>query len=341
MGLPEDLVVGDSEQWLCPICHDVVEDAVETPCEHLFCRSCIVSLPRSDCPVCRQSFHLAHIKAPHRIIREHLSRLRMRCALHAMGCETLLPLSQMAIDQHAAECPFVEVKCEQATPWGEQCPARMKRSDAPNHLSTECLYYNVGCSNIGCEDFVARKYQQEHTLTCLCAVIVCVCGGQYVRKEKDAHNTICPEILVTCVQQGCTITTKRKHMYTHLDECGFVNEQCHRCGSHFIRNSSGSHDCITSLRHEKDELRTIVDVLRQQVESLQSTVNILNQHVTQQSGRGTNITEDDPTIDREEEKRHIEEEPMEPVRYWEHSMLRRGRVPLLRGRGRGRGRGAR
>ena len=39
------------DRWLCPICLDIFEDAVETPCCHnLFCEECIKRTPQ--CPLC-------------------------------------------------------------------------------------------------------------------------------------------------------------------------------------------------------------------------------------------------------------------------------------------------
>jgi len=39
------------DRWLCPICLDIYDDAVETPCCHnLFCEKCIKRTP--TCPLC-------------------------------------------------------------------------------------------------------------------------------------------------------------------------------------------------------------------------------------------------------------------------------------------------
>eukprot|EP00742_Colponemidia_sp_Colp-10_P005148 GILJ01005498.1.p1 GENE.GILJ01005498.1~~GILJ01005498.1.p1 ORF type:complete len:293 (+),score=4.27 GILJ01005498.1:74-952(+) len=260
MGFCDSLVVGESAQWLCPICRDVVEDPVETPCEHLYCRRCVTSLPKSECPVCRQPFLPPQLKQPHRLVREQLSRLRLRCVLYTIGCETLLPLSQTAINEHNHECHFVELKCVKSTPSGEQCSVRMMRMELHDHWS-KCLYFNVGCNNpdADCEVFVARKDQANHMLSCVRATINCSCGGQYVRMDQERHIAICPETVVDCGENGCPIMLKRKDIHDHRLKCGFVISPCDRCEVEVARNMLNTHDCVKCLR--------------QQIKTLQSNFN--------------------------------------------------------------------
>ena len=43
MGINVDLIRGfvKSDVWNCPVCRDLLEDAVRINCEHVFCRKCI------------------------------------------------------------------------------------------------------------------------------------------------------------------------------------------------------------------------------------------------------------------------------------------------------------
>ncbi len=50
----------------CSICLDIVSQAVITPCEHLFCRECIVVSLGSDtgaCPTCCASVNIAQVRS--------------------------------------------------------------------------------------------------------------------------------------------------------------------------------------------------------------------------------------------------------------------------------------
>lgn len=53
------------DRWVCPICLDIFEDAIETPCCHnLFCERCLILASidnelqtKVDCPLCNKTFN--------------------------------------------------------------------------------------------------------------------------------------------------------------------------------------------------------------------------------------------------------------------------------------------
>eukprot|EP00742_Colponemidia_sp_Colp-10_P007833 GILJ01008447.1.p1 GENE.GILJ01008447.1~~GILJ01008447.1.p1 ORF type:complete len:654 (-),score=26.09 GILJ01008447.1:91-2052(-) len=247
MGFESELVVGDKEKWLCAICHDVVEDARETPCEHIYCRDCLTSLPRRECPSCRQSFE--EIKPPHRLVREQLSNLRIRCARNQEGCQELLPLTKSAISEHETICLFMIVRCDRSSETGEQCQTILMRRDLPSHFE-ECLFFDVGCGNDGCDEKVVRKDCQAHALACLFEKIACVeCGERFLRRHQDSHEDQCSEEHVGCayVEQGCPVTIRRKELDAHLRTCQFAQVRCRKCDKRFPRNEETLHDCVVTL----------------------------------------------------------------------------------------------
>eukprot|EP00742_Colponemidia_sp_Colp-10_P005395 GILJ01005764.1.p1 GENE.GILJ01005764.1~~GILJ01005764.1.p1 ORF type:complete len:580 (-),score=14.78 GILJ01005764.1:69-1808(-) len=275
MGFREELVVGDCERWLCAICRDVVQDAVETPCEHIYCRECVASLPKCECPVCRQAFHPAQIKAPHRLVREHLAGLKLRCVHWTEGCQSEMPLSHAAIVEHDEQCLFADVGCDSVMPDGERCPVRVRRSELQGHLF-DCLFFNIGCGNVGCEEFVARKDAQTHISRCAYHQLTCSrCGGSFLRQEAAWHDVTCPEVLTSCQHQGCEVTVRRKDLLSHSGECGFGIVKCDRCGANHMKQVSNSHDCVVYLKQQNDTLVYNMEMLHQQVQSLQSTIATL------------------------------------------------------------------
>lgn len=65
----------------CQICTLVLQNPVETPCEHFFCNECIndwLSIEKV-CPVDRQPLSTADLKPPCRLLRNLLGRLDIKC----------------------------------------------------------------------------------------------------------------------------------------------------------------------------------------------------------------------------------------------------------------------
>ena len=81
MGLNKDQIKGDvDEDLLCGICQGVLEDALETPCQHAFCRVCITDwlARKNTCPLDNQQVHLSDLGPLHRFIRNQLAKLEVR-----------------------------------------------------------------------------------------------------------------------------------------------------------------------------------------------------------------------------------------------------------------------
>ena len=79
------------EELMCCICTDVLEEAVQlSPCQHLYCRSCLVSWlsVKAKCPVDGQRVHHNNMTAVPRSIQNMLSKLSVRCD----RCQQVLPL---------------------------------------------------------------------------------------------------------------------------------------------------------------------------------------------------------------------------------------------------------
>lgn len=65
----------------CQICTLVLENAIETPCEHFFCNDCIKDWITFHpvCPVDRLPLTIADLRPPSRLLRNLLDRLEIKC----------------------------------------------------------------------------------------------------------------------------------------------------------------------------------------------------------------------------------------------------------------------
>lgn len=143
---------------VCPICQDVLEEARETIiCQHGFCCACIyrwLSEHRS-CPCCRSPITTEDIRPIHRVWREKLLQLRLKCHNKIHGCTAEVSLEEL-----------------------------------PDHLSV-CQYANVPCPHASCPEVVMKTMLDSHVRVCQYRRVLCgECGLHFLATERDAHKCI-------------------------------------------------------------------------------------------------------------------------------------------------------
>ena len=130
------------EELLCPICSGVLENPRQNPaCEHIFCLSCIgrwISR-QPTCPVDRLPIaNCKALKPVPRIVKNMLSKLKMKCKNDVFGCDALIKLDLMP--GHLKECDYDPKKSVSCT---KGCGITVLRKDVshlkPNNAN---LYFN-------------------------------------------------------------------------------------------------------------------------------------------------------------------------------------------------------
>lgn len=137
LGLFVDKVPADC---VCCICQEVLEDPKETLiCQHAFCHVCITRWlhDHDSCPSCRCPLSVNDLVALHRVWRDKLDHLRVRCQNYHIGCDAVVQLEQL--DYHYDDCPYVRVSCPHSP-----CSEIVVRSALPDHLEC-CDYRKVTC----------------------------------------------------------------------------------------------------------------------------------------------------------------------------------------------------
>ena len=145
MGIDRSLFVDEvPADCVCSICQEVLEDAKETlTCQHAFCNACICRWlqEHNSCPTCRCPLSHNDLVSLHRIWREKLNKLRIKCYNSRVGCQTVLELEHL--DGHFDECSFVRVNCPHSP-----CSEIVERSRLPSHLGV-CSYRKIECVKCG------------------------------------------------------------------------------------------------------------------------------------------------------------------------------------------------
>lgn len=69
------------EELYCPICRRVLEEPMQSPCDHLFCRECIHGwlAANESCPVDRGSLELIDLRPAVMFISNMLGKLDIKC----------------------------------------------------------------------------------------------------------------------------------------------------------------------------------------------------------------------------------------------------------------------
>jgi E3 ubiquitin-protein ligase NRDP1 len=108
MGYDVNRFEGDvDEELICPICSFILEDPVQAPeCEHAFCHMCINQWlnHQSICPIDRAPILAQDLKPVPRILKNLLSKLKLKCDYADYGCNLILRLENL--NTHLQECDF-------------------------------------------------------------------------------------------------------------------------------------------------------------------------------------------------------------------------------------------
>ncbi|KFV90175.1 E3 ubiquitin-protein ligase NRDP1, partial [Eurypyga helias] len=144
-----------NEGLLCSICRDVLEDAVQAPCEHAFCTACIHGwlVHHSNCPEDRQIIDVSLLRPLYRYMKNDLNRLQLHCRNREYGCEMVCSLE--SIDRHERECEYCQIPCSNAG-----CTVQIERRNLGGHLAV-CEYRSRECPN-GCGYTILSAEDTQH-----------------------------------------------------------------------------------------------------------------------------------------------------------------------------------
>ena len=200
------------ENLVCPICRVALVDAVDTACDHTFCRECInEALNHSNlCPIDRfpLSGRLSLQKA-HKIVLNQLDALLVKCPCCAA------PVPRAMLQNHLERyCAEALVRCA-----GKTCTEVVRRK----LYGQGCLHYDTTCPD--CNMIMQEYDMAEHReYKCKERHKSCHhCGGDILRCKEDEHLEKCQHVPAHCkwAEYGCEYESKRKDLRWHADACTF------------------------------------------------------------------------------------------------------------------------
>ena len=253
MGWDDEIInsEGVDSRFKCPVCLDVLKDAVQCDNQHAFCATCT----GQSCPLCRCSTARA---VPFRLLRELIGDFEGHCQhcqktftlnkidthqnncdqkLYTCRCQEQIRLGLRCL--HDTVCQDIMVKCP-----NEGCEEYFKRRDMSSHRE-HCQHEVVKCTHVSCMKKMKRKAVVGHRLLkCPEEPMKCErgCNETFLRRCYDAHRSTCTHVPIECTASRCTFQVLKKDLQDHQDVCQFVIVKCDKCHAEKARSQLRSHE---------------------------------------------------------------------------------------------------
>jgi N-acetylneuraminic acid mutarotase len=215
--LPQDLI--------CTICNEILYwQPVQTPCHHMFCKSCLMIVGADDhtitkCPTCLQTItvsQLTLIKDHNRIVQRMIDNIHVKCS-HYPQCEWTGLLQSLA-PHFSTMCAIEKTKCN-------QCEEFIQRGQIQDHMQTKCLSRPASCEY--CKISIPyNRMTMHHDTTCESKPVQCLvlrthiqtfeevkgCNAVLERRHlRDHQRHFCPKTPVVC-EYGCYDPSSISHL---------------------------------------------------------------------------------------------------------------------------------
>ncbi|KAG4067423.1 hypothetical protein HA402_009660 [Bradysia odoriphaga] len=165
----ERFVVEEMEdELLCLVCTSVLQDPVETPCEHFFCKICVSQwlTQNASCPVDRKPLRILDLKQPSRLLRNLLAKLEIKCEFQEQGCDKVVKLEHLP--NHLLTCnyrPNAQIICKKG------CNLQIIRRD----LASSCFVHfenKIRCQEVEILQLSGKLNDQSAKITKLKETVI-------------------------------------------------------------------------------------------------------------------------------------------------------------------------
>ena len=206
---------GPSDDQKCPICHLVARNAYQINCcGKILCEGCLLKCCETSpvCPMCRTHIGNKFFKDT-RSDRE-IKSLKVYCDNKEAGCDWTGEVRK--IEKHLEEdCGYQEIECE-------DCGEEMLELLMETHLSDECPMRDYKCTLCNKQD-TFKSITVDHPKECPNVVLECVntgCSQEVERCNMPSHLEVCPKQVIDCSFKGmgCSFTSKREDLVRHVEK---------------------------------------------------------------------------------------------------------------------------
>ena len=123
------------KRLVCTICNNVVDEAVELGCHHIFCKGCLSGHLKTlgCCPTCDAPIEDVSPVSP--VVQDIINDLQLHCDNAALGCSAIISLSELA--EHVRSChpPYQHVPAVPASSTPPRSTSTLPHTLTPKKLS--------------------------------------------------------------------------------------------------------------------------------------------------------------------------------------------------------------
>lgn len=254
MGYDTDRFISPVNDALsCCICRDVLEDPLQAPCEHAYCRTCIEAwlVHETSCPEDRRPLTLSSLRPLFRYMRNDLNRLQIRCRNHAYGCQQVLALE--FLQSHERNCVYERLKCP-----NERCAFYAPRQEVDEHFRT-CEYSQTECPQ-GCGFTIMRHNRVQHNCIQELRTALEVLRTEITCKYEDQKT----ELELRLDMQRNHMIQKEATLQSQIDSLTLENSRLTQNVKFLMDSELARRQDIEKLELEKKEL---MELLKKNVRS--------------------------------------------------------------------------
>lgn len=252
-----------NDALLCCICRDVLEDPVQAPCEHAYCRTCIEAwlVHETTCPEDRRPLSHTSLRPLFRYMKNDLNKLEIKCRNRAYGCESIVALE--LIESHERSCVFERCKCP-----NDRCTFYASRQEVDEHVK-RCEFSYKECPK-GCGLLLVRSSDKNHNCIQELKTSLEVLRSEFTCKFEDQKQ----EIELRLDMQRNHMIQKEASLQTQIDALKSENSRLDLNVKLLMDMELERRKDIEKLKLENKELAELLKTMSMKAEARQAPARL-------------------------------------------------------------------
>lgn len=202
-----------SDEFICGLCLDVLNNPHQCRNGHCFCYGCVCSALAIQrmCPLCKCAMSVDSMNS-NLLVRNLIEKTNVRC--ENVGCPWTGHLHRL--DGHLCnECEYRLMICT-----NDGCSVRVPQNQLDAHVREECPFRHITCEYC-CKSFKSDDFT-GHIESCELRPIVCSCNKKLLNEQLAVHlREECPMAVTPCplhYMKCCTADCPKRMIRSQIDE---------------------------------------------------------------------------------------------------------------------------